>query len=167
MNKRLLIFLSTTGVLIVILFVLIFFIIGRGKKGTGELPQTTPIPSAPFSPTLIPPTTPTSIQAQTLKIEKIMPQEDLIKEYLPIQYVSFAFNFPVVQGKFFYTVDPLVETRVTEDRNIRAIVISVPSGWKEGITTITVLENTESVNGLRLEKPVVYKISTAIPTGGE
>ena len=73
----------------------------------------------------------------------------------------------VVKDRFFYTVDPVVETLITEDKNIRAIVISVPSGWKEGITTITVLENTESVNGLRLEKPVVYKISTAIPTGGE
>lgn len=143
------------GFLIIILFVLLFFSETKNpQEKTFPTPTRYPLPTVSF-------------QRQKLKIAATIPEQDPTKQYLPIRQVSFIFNAPIEASHFFYTINPVVETNVKNGKNPNTIIISANDIWKEGITTITILPNTTSINGLRLGTPFIYKINTAFPKGGE
>ncbi len=110
--------------------------------------------------------TPTQTEVFFLKTESILPAQGEDSQYLPIQFVTITFNFPVTPDKFSYKADPLVETEVKNGDSPNIIILSPKEKWQEGITTITILQNTMSTNGVYLEKPIIYKIKTAFPKGG-
>lgn len=141
---------------------LVFFLLFSKKGGEQKQPgQITPPITITGSPT--------PAKTQALSVTKIMPEQDLTKEYIPITQVSITFNMPVNPKGFIYTVDPLVETNTRSGKDLNTIIISVNHWWNEGndgITTITILQNTISTSGVYLGKPAVYKIKTAFPKGG-
>jgi|SRR3989344_60671 len=150
--------LLSLSVLVVVFMVFLLFFSKKGGEEKQLKQDNTPITGLP---------TPT--KAQILSITKIMPEQDLTKEYIPITQLSIIFNMPVDPEGFFYTTDPLVKTNTRIGQDPNTIIISVDHWWNEGndgITTITILQNTVSTSGVYLEKPVVYKIKTAFPKGG-
>ncbi len=162
MSKKiltLLLLLILTVIVIVFIVFLLFF-----SKKSGEKKQ-----SVQINPPITITAPPTSAKTQLLSITKIVPEQDLTKEYNPITQLSIIFNMPVNPEGFFYTVDPFVKTNTRSGKDSNTIIISANHWWnegKDGITTITVLQNTRSASGIYLEKPVVYKIKTAFPKGG-
>lgn len=111
--------------------------------------------------------TPSQAEALSLKTENILPAQNTNSQYLPIQFVTFAFNLQVNPDRFFYKVTPPVETEVKQGSSPNVIVILPKEKWQEGITTITVTTQTVATNGTHLLTPVVYKLKSAFPTGGE
>ena len=122
----------------------------RDLENKNHFPQTTPTPTGKFY----------------LKTESILPMQDASNPYLPIQFITLTFNFPVSPYHFYYKVDPFVEAVAKNGDSPNIIILSPKEKWQEGITSITILQNTMSTNGVYLEKPVVYKIKTAFPKGG-
>ena len=149
MKKRILIVLA-------ILFFLLLFILVFRNNSTENFQNTDRVSSA----------TPAQKEVVFLKTESILPVQSEDSQYLPIQFITFTFNFPVAPDRFFYKADPLVETEAKNGDSPNIIILSPKEKWQEGITTITILQNTASENGIYLEKPVVYKIKTAFPKGG-
>lgn len=141
---------------------LVFFLFFSKKGGEQKQPEQ-------ITPPITITGSPTPAKTQALNVTKIMPEQDLTKEYLPITQLSIIFNMPVNPEGVFYTVDPLVKTNTRIGQNPNTIIISVDHWWNEGndgITTITILQNTISTSGIYLEKPVVYKMKTAFPKRG-
>ncbi len=114
-----------------------------------------------------PPVTPAPTENLFLKTESILPIQNATSQYLPIQFITFTFNLPVNPDHFYYKVDPFVEAVAKNGDSPNIIILSPKEKWQEGLTTITVLENTTSATGVRLENPIIYKIKTEFPTGGE
>lgn len=112
-------------------------------------------------------TTPSRAEALSLRVENILPAQNTNSQYLPIQFVTFTLSLRVSPDRFFYKVTPLVETEVKQGSSPNIIVISPKEKWQEGITTITVTTQTVATNGTHLLTPVVYKLKSAFPTGGE
>lgn len=99
-----------------------------------------------------------------LSVSNVFPAHNTSEQFLPIQQVEIAFNLPVELAQFSYEISPNAQTKtgIKPDSNT-TIVISPDPIWHPGITTITILPNTTSINGLSLQKPFVYKINTAFP----
>jgi len=150
------------GLFVAIVIFLVFFLFFSKKGGEQKQPEQT---KAPITITA----SPSQTKPQVLRITRIMPEQDLTREYFPITQVSIIFNMPVNPEGVFYTVDPLVKTSTRIGQDLNTIIISVDHWWNEGndgITTITILQNTVSAGGVYLEKPFVYKIKTAFPRRG-
>ena len=144
---------------VVFMVFLLFFPKKSGKEKQSEQ----------IKPSITETASPTPAKTQVFGVAKIIPEQSLTKEYLPITQVSIIFNMPVKPEGFFYSVDPLVETNIRIGEDPNTIIISANHWWnegKDGITTITILQNTVSAGGIYLEKTVIYKIKTAFPKGG-
>ncbi len=161
MSKKIsILFLLSLSAIVIVLIIFLLFFSKKNEKGKQSGQGGSP---PAINATLIP------TKMSVLGIAKIIPVQDLTKEYLPIRQVSIVFNMPVKPEGFFYSVDPVVETNIRSGEDLNTIIISANRWWnegKDGITTITVLQNTISASGAYLEKPVVYKIKTAFPKGG-
>lgn len=161
MSKKIFTLLLLSLFVAIVIFVVFFLFFS--KRG-GEQKQPEQI-KAPATTTI----SPSQTKPQAFRIVRIIPEQDLTREYFPITQVSVIFNMPVSPGGVFYTVDPFVKTSTRINQDLNTIIISVDHWWNEGndgITTITILQNTVSTSGVYLKNPVVYKIKTAFPKGG-
>lgn len=121
---------------------------------------------APGNEKNISPATPVPTENLFLKTESILPIQNTTSPNLPIQFITFTFNLSVDPDHFYYKVDPFMEAVAKNGDSPNIIILSPKEKWQEGLTTITVLESTTSTTGVRLEKPVIYKIKTESPRGG-
>lgn len=161
MNRKIFGLLLIGAIAVVITFA-VFLLFFSKKDGKQRQPEQIDTPTTTS-------VSPTQTITQILSILKIMPEQDLTKEHFPITQVSVVFNMPVNPEGFFYTVDPLVKTNMRIGLDPNTIIISADHWWNEGddgITTITIHQNTISTGGVYLEKPAVYKIKTAFPKEG-
>lgn len=140
--------------LLALTFIAVFFI-------TANTTKETPAPTAP-TPTLVP-ASPTTIKQNQLEIMQTLPVEDLSTKFLPIQQVAFIFNEPVAAKDLMFAVSPFTEAVARQGDNPNIVIVSSKIMWNEGVTTITILPNTKSVNGKSLNKNYAYTMVTEFP----
>ncbi|MBU1031998.1 hypothetical protein KKE03_03725 [Patescibacteria group bacterium] len=155
MNKRTIIF----GLITAILFLIVLLSALYFKPSKQE--ETTPPPIPIFNPT----TTPSTYQPPQpgqLSITNINPPENTAIKYYPNDQVTITFGEEVEPEDFFYTVSPDVKT-ATKIKIGATLSLYPDVAWIEGITTITILGETKSINGNLLGKNIIYKLNTGIP----
>lgn len=99
-----------------------------------------------------------------LELTGINPEENTDINYLPVKQVFFSFNKPMNPGTFSVKIAPEAEILLSLKQNdSNTIVVSPQKNWQEGITTITVLSETTSADGAKLEESFSYKINSSFP----
>lgn len=152
MDKKTIIF----GLAALILFLVVILSMIYIKPSKPVIP-----PIQVYSPSPTPITPP--IQTKRLVVVSVNPPEDTSIKHFPIRQIEFNFSDQVGSEEFFYTVSPEVKTYVRTKLGTNILILSPDPEWKEGMTTITILRETRSVNGYQLDNPFAYKINTALP----
>ncbi|MGB4966252.1 MAG: Ig-like domain-containing protein [Microgenomates group bacterium] len=139
-------------------FVLIVISAFTTKK---EDPETTQV--EPTSTELLIPTSsqtiPTALpEAEGIQLVSIDPP-DGTKDLTILKQITMNFSSPMNERKFYYRVEPQTPTYIHTEG--ASIIISPQRGWSDGVTTITVHEASESVDGIKLSTPFQYTFETA------
>lgn len=142
-------------ILLVVVFAFSFFLSFQ-KKGASNPPAQSALPSE------IP-----SITSPLIKdfiVTTVVPSENISIEYLPVREVEFTFSDVVDPANFFIKVVPEVKTIIRYKNGFNNTVIVSPElNWVPGITTITILPTTKSINNIPLKKEYTYSIKAAFP----
>ena len=114
-------------------------------------------------------TSPTSSPSPTpgeneLVVTSILPVAEINSTYLPFQKITVSFNEPVLSQDLFIETIPNVQVEVFQGASLNEVFIVPSSTWPLGKTELTILQTTTSINGKGLRAPVIYSITTALPT---
>lgn len=102
--------------------------------------------------------------ASKLSLLNIIPQEDISTQFSPTQQIELVFSDIVDPEKLRIKISPdtkiVVKTKISD---AKSLLVYPYSSWTNGITTITIFEDTQSENGSYLTKKIIYKINTGLP----
>lgn len=121
------------------------------------------------SPAVVPISTPTisltpTITSTQFKIESVIPTEDTSVNHFPNQQIGFTFNSSMNISTVLYSIIPNVPVNVTLATDSNKMVIFTPkTTWQKGITTITILPQTKSLDGHILNQPFIYRFNSDLP----
>lgn len=164
MNK-----INTTTLLIVSVFFAVFILIVafalvfRSGPVADNAPSTQITPVASPSPTRAP--TP---KGESFTVVRTSPLESNDVFYLTIQPVEFLFSGIVSPQNLRYKVEPPVETLIQQGSVSNSLIISPKTTWTPGLTRITILSTTKSINNETLYPEYIYNLNTAdipVPQG--
>lgn len=107
---------------------------------------------------------PISNPASKLSLLNITPAEDISTQFSPTQQIEIIFSDIVDPQKLHIQISPDVKVKVEPKiADTKSLFIYPLSSWINGITTITIFEDTQSENGSYLTKKIIYKINTGLP----
>lgn len=138
---------------LLIIFVLTVFI-ALSLSSTSPT-RTQPIVNTP---------TPFYSSSKELRIISLLPQENVERIDPPIQPVEITFSKPISENGIKVTTQPETQLYVDNKSGQPSIIILSPNPiWSEGITTITILPETQSEDGTTLNRSYTLKIHSQLP----
>lgn len=99
-----------------------------------------------------------------LSLLNILPIADTSTQFSPTQQIELVFSDIVDPEKLHIQISPdtkvVVKAKIS---NTKSLLIYPASSWVDGITTLTIFEDTQSENASYLDKKFIYKINTGLP----
>ena len=155
-------------ILIIIVLILAIIVLGTylfisPSKQQTPTTQQPPIPIEQISsPTPSSDISTISGQLKAFQVEKITPVQNLSTDYSPITPIEIKFTDNVSLDNLVITTQPQTPTTIYM-KDTSAIRLVPKSSWEIGTTTITILKQTSSSNGVSLPENYLYRIKTAWP----
>lgn len=101
--------------------------------------------------------------ANDFRVVSITPAQQISTSLLPIQQITIRFNDELTLRSFVYHIDSPADVLLSLGKDRKTITISPKTVWPEGMLTLTILPQTQSEQGNRLNRESVYEIRTALP----
>lgn len=102
--------------------------------------------------------------ASKLSLLNIIPGEDISTQFSPTQQIELVFSDIVDPEKLHIKITPDIKISIeAKIADTKSLLLYPASSWVDGITTLTILEDTQSLNGSFLNKKIIYKINTGLP----